>query len=332
MEMVSVRLVGIWKSFNTEWVLKDINLDVSEGELLVILGPSGSGKTTTLRIIAGLLEPNKGKVLFDNTDVTNMEAAERNVGFVFQSLALFPHMTVWENIAFGLEVKDYPKDQIRKRVKELIEFLDLSGLESRYPRELSGGQRQRVAIARALAPNPELLLLDEPFANLDEPLRDKLRWEFKRLQKKFGITTIFVTHDQSEAFQIADSIAILIDGRILWHGKPEEIYEKPLSLEVAKFLRLNILEINRKENIFSEINENILPCKVDSNYVGIWPKDIIIGEGKLEAQILACNFQRNYWRVLLRLKDDQIIEAITSQKMKEGISVSIRIKKCIPLK
>lgn len=185
-------------------ILENLNLKIKKGELVSLLGPSGCGKTTTLRVVAGFIEPTGGKVMLDNEDYTKMPVHKRNFGLVFQSYALFPHLTVEENVAFGLKMKKMSKDEINKKVSEMLEVVDMSHLAKRYPKELSGGQRQRVAIARALVIEPSLLLLDEPLSNLDAKLRLKMRVEIRKLQQKLGITTLFVTHDQEECFSISD--------------------------------------------------------------------------------------------------------------------------------
>lgn len=325
--MVSVELRNIHKSFGKKYVLKGINLHVKEAELLVVLGPSGCGKTTTLKIIAGLLKPDRGKVFFDGVNVTELPPQERNVGFVFQNLALFPHLTVWENIAFGLEARGWPRERINARVKEMIEFFEIGELKDYYPRQLSGGQQQRVALARALAPEPNILLLDEPFSNLDAPLREKFRWELRRIQKDLGITTIFVTHDQAEAFQIADHIAIMLDGKIVQIGKPHEIYEFPKNEKIALFLGLNVLKVSKS------IQRTSLPCEIGKKIL-VWPEDIEIvpytDNNVLKATVIRISLQRGLWRILLKLEDNQYLEAVSQNQpnFSENSYVGLMIKKC----
>ncbi|BAD84347.1 ABC-type iron(III) transport system, ATPase component [Thermococcus kodakarensis KOD1] len=247
--MVRVRLVGIRKSFEG-FTLEIPELEVESGEMMTLLGPSGCGKTTTLRIIAGLEKPDSGRVFFDETDVTNLEPGKRNIGIVFQDYALFPHMTVFENVAFGLEMRKLPRDEIKKKVEWALELVGLKGFENRYPEQLSGGQQQRVALARALVIEPQVLLLDEPLSNLDAKIRERLRGEIRRIQKELGITTIYVTHDQEEAMAVSDRIAVMNSGRIEGIGKPLELYYHPKTEFVAKFLGLsNILELEAENGI-----------------------------------------------------------------------------------
>lgn len=231
-----VELKDINKRYGTYQASENINMGVEKGKLVALLGPSGSGKTTILRMIAGLETPDGGDIIINGTRVNDVPASERGIGFVFQSYALFRYMTVYENLAFGLEIKKIPKKQIKERVMELIELTGLKGLEKRYPGELSGGQRQRVAFARALAPNPSLLLLDEPFAAIDAKVRGELRSWLRDMIHKVGITSIFVTHDQDEAVEVADEIIITNKGRIEQISTPLEIYKNPHTPFVAEFI------------------------------------------------------------------------------------------------
>jgi len=234
--MVRVKLENVYKRFGSVVAVDNVCLDILEGEFFTILGPSGCGKTTTLRIIAGLERVDSGRVLFDDVDVTNTPPYLRGTGMVFQNYALWPHMTVFDNVAFGLKIRKVGKDEIRRRVKEVLELVKLSGLEDRYPHQLSGGQQQRVALARALVIEPKVLLLDEPLSNLDAKLRVEMRGELKSLQRRLKITTIYVTHDQDEALTLSDRIAIMNNGRILQVSTPIDIYNKPRDLFVASFI------------------------------------------------------------------------------------------------
>ena len=209
-----VELKNINKTFNDYKASNNVNFAIEKGKLVALLGPSGSGKTTILRMIAGLENPDSGDILIDGKRVNDVEASKRGIGFVFQSYALFKYMTIYDNIAFGLQIQKKSKSEIRKRVMELIKLIGLEGLEKRYPNELSGGQRQRVAFARALAPKPNLLLLDEPFAAIDAKVREELRNWLKDMITKVGVTSIFVTHDQDEAIEVADEIIITNAGRV----------------------------------------------------------------------------------------------------------------------
>jgi sulfate transport system ATP-binding protein len=237
---VTIEARGISKHFGSYTALRDVTLEVKEGELIALLGPSGSGKTTLLRIIAGLEFADSGRVLFDGEDATDRSARDRRVGFVFQHYALFRHMTVFENVAFGLRVQPRrlrpPKREIAERVEELLRLVQLDGLALRLPSQLSGGQRQRVALARALAVRPRVLLLDEPFGALDSRVRKELRRWLRNLHDELGITSVFVTHDQEEALELADRVVVMDHGRIEQAGTPEQVYHEPATRFVYEFL------------------------------------------------------------------------------------------------
>ncbi|MBO5198467.1 MAG: ABC transporter ATP-binding protein [Lachnospiraceae bacterium] len=231
-----LELNHISKSFGSTHVLTDISLSVRKGELITLLGPSGCGKTTTLRIIAGLELPDAGQVFLNGSDVTESEPNKRNVNTVFQNYALFPHMNVADNIGYSLKLRKLPRAKIQEAVKEALALVQLSGYEKRYPSELSGGQRQRVAIARAVVNEPDVLLLDEPLGALDLQLRRQMQLELKRLQKKLGLTFIYITHDQEEALTMSDRIAVMKDGRLEQIGTPAEVYDTPRTAYVARFV------------------------------------------------------------------------------------------------
>lgn len=237
---MSIQVKNVSKSFVSFQALKDISVDIESGELIALLGPSGSGKTTLLRILAGLEGLDEGAIYFDGENITNVSPKERKVGFVFQHYALFRHMTVFENVAYGLKVrprKTRPsKQEIAKKVNELLELVKLQNFQERYPSQLSGGQRQRVALARALAVEPKVLLLDEPFGALDAKVRKELRRWLRQLHNEFHVTSIFVTHDQEEALDVADRIIVMINGKIEQIGTPDEVYENPKSPFVYDFL------------------------------------------------------------------------------------------------
>ena len=233
---MAIEATGITKHFGDFCALDDVSVRVPNGSLTALLGPSGSGKSTLLRVIAGLEEPDTGTVCFGDRDVTRISAQDRGVGFVFQHYAAFKHMSVRDNIAFGLKIRKQPKDKVRERVDELLALVHLTGWADRYPAQLSGGQRQRMALARALAVQPEVLLLDEPFGALDTRVREELREWLRRLHDEVHVTTIFVTHDQQEAMEVAEQIVVVNDGRIEQAGSPAEVYEKPASGFVMEFV------------------------------------------------------------------------------------------------
>lgn len=271
MAEVSLELKEIKKSFTEgEAVLDNISLEISKGEFITLLGSSGCGKTTTLRIIAGLEQPDAGSVWLDGREVTGLEPNQRDVNTVFQNYALFPHMNVAENIGYGLKLKKVPKSEIRKKVSQMLELVQLEGYEKRRPSELSGGQKQRVAIARALVNNPKVLLLDEPLGALDLQLRRAMQIELKHLQKKLGITFIYITHDQEEAINMSDRIAVMKDGRIEQIGTPDEIYNHPKTSHVATFVgNANILhgvaESIQGENAIVKIGNDRVNVKLETS-------------------------------------------------------------------
>lgn len=271
MAEVSLELKEIKKSFTEgEAVLDNISLEISKGEFITLLGSSGCGKTTTLRIIAGLEQPDAGSVWLNGREVTGLEPNQRDVNTVFQNYALFPHMNVAENIGYGLKLKKVPKSEIRKKVSQMLELVQLEGYEKRKPSELSGGQKQRVAIARALVNNPKVLLLDEPLGALDLQLRRAMQIELKHLQKKLGITFIYITHDQEEAINMSDRIAVMKDGRIEQIGTPDEIYNHPKTSYVATFVgNANILhgvaESIQGENAIVKIGNDRVIVKLETS-------------------------------------------------------------------
>ncbi|QUI23125.1 ABC transporter ATP-binding protein [Vallitalea pronyensis] len=267
-------------------ILNKLNMDIQKGELISLLGPSGCGKTTTLRVIAGFIQPKSGQFIFDQDDYTAIPVHKRNFGLVFQSYALFPHLSVFDNVAFGLKMKKMHKKDIKKAVNDILNVVDLEGYSSRYPKELSGGQRQRVALARALVVQPKLLLLDEPLSNLDAKLRLKMRAEIRKLQQKLGITTIFVTHDQEECFSISDKVAVMNGGIIEQYDTPEKIYAHPASEFVARFVGFeNFVTLTKKEDNRYQSTSGVTfvndanheHIKIDEKVIGtIRPDDIQI--------------------------------------------------------
>ncbi|HEV2282129.1 MAG TPA: ABC transporter ATP-binding protein [bacterium] len=239
--MAEIRLRGLTKHFGEVAAVSGLTLEAASGELVALLGPSGCGKTTTLRMVAGFETPTAGRIMLGERDVTEVAPERRNCGMVFQHYALFPHLTAAQNVAFGLEMRQVSRSEIARRVAAILERVGLGGLEGRFPRQLSGGQQQRTALARALVINPSVLLLDEPLANLDAKLREEMRFYIRSLQREFGITTLYVTHDQAEALVLADRVAVMMDGVLRQFDAPEEIYHRPRSAAVAAFIGLTNL-------------------------------------------------------------------------------------------
>ena len=270
-----VEIEGVNNIYGSNHVVKDLNLSIEEGEFLTLLGSSGCGKTTTLRMIAGFEEPTSGTIMVEGERVEEKEPFERNVNTVFQSYALFPHKTIYDNIAYGLKMKKVPKAEIRERVTEMMEMVQLSGFEKRYPSQLSGGQKQRVAIARALINRPRVLLLDEPLGALDLKLRKQMQLELKRLQKKLNITFIYVTHDQEEALTMSDRIAVMHDGIIDQLASPTEIYEHPATKFVATFIG----ETNIYDGCITRIEDGIAAMTLENGAVSVkCPEDFSLLE------------------------------------------------------
>jgi len=263
MPPAEVKLDGIGKSYGEQWVVRDVNLHIRRGEFFTFLGPSGCGKTTLLRIIAGFVFPDAGTVYLDGQPVNHVPPWQRNVGLVFQNYALWPHMTVFANVAFGLRERKVARSEIERRVMETLRQVDLQGTENRRPSQLSGGQQQRVALARTLVIQPRLLLLDEPLSNLDAKLRIDMRIELLKLQRDLGLTTIYVTHDQEEALALSTHIAVMNSGRIEQEGAPRQIYEQPASESVAAFVG--------KSNLFSgrvlQAKGGFIEVRTDDNLI-----------------------------------------------------------------
>jgi len=274
---MSIIINNVSKQFGSFAALSNINLDIPNGKLVALLGPSGSGKSTLLRAIAGLENPDQGQILIQGKDATHVDIRKRNIGFVFQHYALFKHLTIRQNIAFGLEIRKHPPAQIKQRVQELLELIQLEGLGNRYPSQLSGGQRQRVALARALAVQPQVLLLDEPFGALDAKVRKELRTWLRNLHDEVHLTSVFVTHDQEEAMEVADEIVVMNKGRIEQIGSPADIYDQPATPFVMEFIgEVNILPPSA--HLFQnhpDINQEELP-HYSSASVFVRPHDLCI--------------------------------------------------------
>ena len=270
--IVSLRNVEKW--YGNNHVVKDMNLEIEEGEFLTLLGPSGCGKTTTLRMIAGFEDATEGSIEVQGVRVEEKEPFQRDVNTVFQNYSLFPHMTVYDNVAYGPTIRKMPKDEIRRRVTEMLELVQMANYEKRKPEALSGGQKQRIAIARALINNPRVLLLDEPLGALDLKLRKQMQIELKRLQKKLGITFVYVTHDQEEAMTMSDRIAVMRDGVILQMGAPMEIYERPATRFVADFIG----ESNVLEGRVTGVTEGVLSVETPAGGVQCWGQGFGVGD------------------------------------------------------
>lgn len=280
-------------------VLENVNLTIKKGEFFTLLGPSGCGKTTLLRILAGFIQPTEGQVCMGEKDITVLQPEKRNMGIVFQNYALFPNMTVRDNIAYGLKIRKYPKQKIKEKCDYYMELSGLREFEHRRIQELSGGQQQRVAIARALVIEPGMLLLDEPMSNLDVALRVKMREEIRAIQKKIGITTLFITHDQQEALAISDKIAVMRDGEVLQVGQPEEIYNKPNQEFVANFVGTSN-RIPREDYVQLEIAE-----KVKNPYIFVRPEEFLIlgeGAGGISGRITEVRFGGLYYDYTVQTK------------------------------
>lgn len=326
-----VELRGVFKSIHDLEILHDINLEVQEGEFLTLLGPSGCGKTTLLRLISGFEDPSKGSIFIDNKDVSGLPPHQRHVHTVFQSYALFPHMTVFENVAFGLRCQKVPAAEIETRVDDVIKMVKLEKFLYRKPSQLSGGQQQRVAIARAAVNRPRVLLLDEPLSALDYRLRKTMQIELKQLQRTLGITFIFVTHDQEEALAMSDRVVVMHEGYIEQVGTPRQVYEEPQNLTVANFIgEANIFEGKVVNQIDRQVTINILdknlPAKSSRNFgigekvhVLVRPEDVRVwGQSEVEdsSQMFAGSVEEVIYKgttvdLMVRLANNKIVAATT---------------------
>ncbi|OLP17061.1 sulfate ABC transporter ATP-binding protein [Leptolyngbya sp. 'hensonii'] len=302
---MAIRIDNVSKAFGSFMALGQVSVDIEDGKLVALLGPSGSGKSTLLRVIAGLEHPDSGQILLEGQDVTRAGVQDRGIGFVFQHYALFKHLTVRQNIAFGLEISKWPQSKVQKRVTELLDLIQLAGLGDRYPSQLSGGQRQRVALARALALQPKVLLLDEPFGALDAKVRKELRAWLRRLHNEVHVTTVFVTHDQEEAMEVADTLVVMNQGRIEQVGTPVEIYDRPASSFVMSFIGpVNVL--SNRAPLFRHNHAQLLHPKVF-----LRPHDLVIELQPIEGGAQATVYRVIYlgWetQVELILEDGEVI-------------------------
>ncbi|MBQ6315682.1 MAG: ABC transporter ATP-binding protein [Mogibacterium sp.] len=314
-----IRLESIVKSFDDTVVLNGINLSVAENEFVTLLGPSGCGKTTTLRIIGGFERPDEGRVFFDGKDITNMPANQRPVNTVFQNYALFPHMTVGENIAFSMRVRNKPESYIKDKIKYALKLVNLDGFDVRRIDQLSGGQQQRIAMARAIVNEPRVLLLDEPLGALDLKLRQEMQYELVRLKKELGITFLYITHDQEEALTMSDKVVVMNEGYIQQEGTPEQIYDEPVNAFVADFIGdSNILPGQMTDEKLVRINGVDYPC-IDGTEQGfppgrlvdvvIRPEDIDIlpyGQGQFNGTIISKLFIGVHYEMLVQSEDGNI--------------------------
>jgi sulfate transport system ATP-binding protein len=322
---MSIRLEGLVKRYEKNAVIKDLSLDVEKGELFVLLGTSGSGKSTLLRMIAGLTSIDAGEIYLNGRSVTHLPIQERGVGFVFQNYSLFRHLNVVDNIAFGLDVKRISRKERDRRVGELLSLIGLSDFGNRKPTQLSGGQQQRVALARALAPNPQVLLMDEPFGALDVNIRTQLRRNLREIQQRLGITAILVTHDQQESFELADRIGIIERGQLLEVGKPDEVYRKPKHLFTAKFLgKVNMLRGEYHSNavqlenlalplIGDYPNQKVFDVMARPESVFLTRNreeqyDYVLGRGKVSAM----DFAGEVERLIIIMENGQELEVVTN--------------------
>ncbi|WP_302482934.1 ABC transporter ATP-binding protein [uncultured Dialister sp.] len=286
-----LQLKNINKYFGKNHVIKNVDLNFEKGHFITFLGPSGCGKTTLLRMIAGFYEPDEGEILLNGKNIEKVPPYDRNTAMVFQEYALFPHMNVFDNVSYGLRVKKKSKDEIEKRVKQALALMQLEGMEKRFPNQMSGGQQQRVAVARALVMNPEVLLLDEPLSNLDAKLRESVRVELRQIQQKMGLSTIYVTHDQSEALSMSDAIVVLKDGIVHQVGTPQEIYFEPKTAFVADFIgTTNLISLKGESGnqvayggtVFTSYN----PVKEGSEYVAsVRPESAGLSKNPVENQV-----------------------------------------------
>ncbi|WP_193183766.1 ABC transporter ATP-binding protein [Nisaea sediminum] len=347
--MAQVELVGVRKTFGPVVAVEDANITFEEGSFTTLLGPSGCGKTTLLRMIAGLEFPTTGDILVGGKRVNDLPIHKRNLGLVFQNYALFPHKTIAENIGFGLKYRKVPKEDIRRKVTEALDIVRLPGVEDRFPNQLSGGQQQRIALARAIVIEPDVLLLDEPLSALDANLREEMRVELKAIQNRIGVTSIFVTHDQSEALAMSDKIVVMSAGRVEQTGSPEEVYTRPASEFVTSFLgNANLLtgtvrnivaevaeiEVEGLGTLFADVSGDAAPAVVDGTEVRLSIKAEKLAlardpsESTLTARIRDVDYQGQVARYFLEAGGHtlQALNQIDEHPLTAGSEVSIRIR------
>jgi len=332
---IIIDLQNISVSFDGQKILNNINLQIHDGEFVTLLGPSGCGKTTTLRIIAGFLEQDSGDVIFEGKNINGVPAYKRQVNTIFQRYALFPHLNVYENIAFGLRLKKMKEDDIKQKVKEMLELVNLKGFGSRNIDSLSGGQQQRVAIARALAVDPRVVLLDEPLGALDLKLRKDMQVELKNIQQKLGITFIYVTHDQEEALSMSDTVVVMNNGEIQHIGTPLDVYNEPANAFVADFIgESNILDGVMREDFHVEFSGMRFQC-VDKGFQKDEPVDVVIrpedidvvpaGQGMLQGEVTSVTFKGVHYEIIVDVDNFKWMIQ-TTQKASVGDIIGISIK------
>ncbi|GGD76578.1 sulfate/molybdate ABC transporter ATP-binding protein [Paenibacillus nasutitermitis] len=325
-----IEVRGLNKQFGDFQAVRDVSFDIEKGRLIGLLGPSGGGKTSILRMLAGLEQPSSGDIVFHGKRVNDLPPQERGIGFVFQNYALFKHMTVYDNIAFGLKVKKQSKEAIRERVMTLVELTGLKGFEHRLPHQLSGGQRQRVAFARALAPEPQLLLLDEPFAAIDAKIRSELRTWLKEMIERVGITSIFVTHDQDEAIEVADEIMIINKGRLEQKGSPWDIYKSPQTQFVASFIGESTI-VSQVERLKGFEEASAWPgtqALIRPEYIEIGKQsEFRIASATARGTVKHVHFRGSEWMIEVEVGDIKLITYRSLEKdvLKPGDEISVLI-------
>ncbi len=335
--MSGLRLENICKSFDGTPVLRNINLDLAKGELLVLLGPSGCGKSTLLRLVAGLEELDSGRIVMEDREVHSLAPRERDVAMVFQNYSLYPHMSVAKNLAFPLKVAHESRGEIERQVTETAAMLGLTDHLDKKPGQLSGGQRQRVALGRAIIRQPSLFLLDEPLSNLDAHLREQMRREIVRLQRRLGVTTIHVTHDQVEALTMADRVAVLHEGEVAQLGTPEELYRDPASLFVAEFIghpRINLIDLAMTGPLADElaVSAGISSHARLSIVAAVRPEAItLMASGPLMGAVTECEYVGEQWLVTARVGETSVIVSGAKRAYQTGEQVALAIPAEAPL-